>query len=86
MYEFAKRIVSAKKIVVTKTLDKSMWLGTELAKGDLVVEVNKLKKQEGKDIVVNGGSSFDAALIKEELIDEFQFYINPVAFGKGIHI
>jgi dihydrofolate reductase len=86
MYEFAKRIVSAKKIVFTKTLDKSIWPNTELAKGDLADEVNKLKNQEGKDIVVYGGSSFVAALIKEVLIDEFQFYINPVALGKGIHI
>src|SRR4030066_695520 len=35
MYEVAKRIVSAKKIVFTKTLDKSAWNNTELAKGNL---------------------------------------------------
>lgn len=86
MYEFAKRIVSAKKIVFTKTLDQSIWDNTELAKGNLVDEVKKLKNQDGKDIVVYGGSSFVSALIKEGLIDEFQFYINPVALGKGVHI
>ena len=86
MYEFAKRIVSAKKIVFTKTLYKSVWVNTELAKGNLADEVKKLKDQNGKDIVVYGGSSFVSALIKEELIDEFQFYINPVALGKGVHI
>lgn len=86
MYEFAKRIVSAKKIVFTKTLDKSIWDNTELAKGNLVDEINKLKEQDGKDIVVYGGSSFVSALIKEGLVDEFQFYINPVALGKGVHI
>lgn len=86
MFEFAKRIVSAKKIVFTKTLDKSVWPNTELAKGNLVDEIMDLKKQNGKDIVVYGGSSFVSALIKEGLIDEFQFYINPVALGKGVHI
>ena len=84
MYEFAKRIVAAKKIVFTKTLEKSIWPNTELAKGDLVNEVKKLKAQSGKDIVVYGGSSFVAALIKEGLIDEYQFYINPVVLGKGM--
>ena len=86
MYEFAKRIVSAKKIVFTKTLDKSVWANTELAKGNLADEIKNLKNQGGKDIVVYGGSSFVSALIKERLIDEFQFYINPVALGKGVHI
>lgn len=86
MIEFAKRIVAAKKIVFTKTLDKSPWDNTELAKGNLVDEIQKLKNQAGKDIVVYGGSSFVSALIRDGLIDEFQFYINPVALGKGVHI
>ncbi len=86
MIEFAKRIVAARKIVFTKTLDKSQWDNTELAKGNLVEEIQKLKNQAGKDIVVYGGSSFVSALIRDELIDEFQFYINPVALGKGVHI
>src|SRR5688572_2068268 len=86
MYEFAKRIVRARKIVFTKTLDKSVWDNTELATGNLVEEIKNLKNQSGKDIVVYGGSSFVSALIKEQLIDEFHFYINPVVFGKGVHI
>lgn len=86
MYEFAKRIVSARKIVFTKTLEKSLWKNTELATGDLTEEVIKLKNQEGKDMVVYGGSSFVSSLIKEGLIDEFHFYVNPVVLGKGEHI
>ncbi len=86
MHEFAVRIVGAKKIVFTKTLEKSVWDNTELAKGELREEVMMLKEQNGKDIVVYGGSSFVAALVKERLIDEFQFYINPVVLGKGVSI
>lgn len=86
MHEFATRIVAARKIVFTKTLEKSIWPNTELAKDDLIDEVKKLKNQNGKDIVVYGGSSFVSALIKEKLINEFFFYINPVAIGKGVHI
>jgi dihydrofolate reductase len=84
MYEFARRIVSANKVVFTKTLDKSIWDKTELAKGNLRDEINRLKNQNGKDIIVYGGSSFVSALIKEELIDEFHFFINPIALGKGV--
>src|SRR3989344_359720 len=83
MYDFATRIVAAKKVVFTKTLEKSMWNKTVLAKGDLKDEVTKLKKESGKDLIVYGGSSFVADLIKEKLIDEFHFFVNPIALGKG---
>lgn len=83
MHDFATRIVAAKKVVFTKTLEESIWENTELARGDLMEEVNRLKAQPGKDLIVYGGSSFAAALAKEGLIDEFNFFINPVALGKG---
>ena len=83
MYDFAQRIVNRKKVVFTKTLDKSIWDKTELAKGDLTDEINRLKNQDGKDIIVYGGSSLVSALIKAGLIDEFHFFINPIAIGKG---
>lgn len=86
MFEFAKRIVAAKKMVFTKTLDHSIWANTELAKGNLLDEINKLKNQDGKDMVTYGGSSFVSALIKAGLIDEYRFYINPVVLGKGVAI
>jgi dihydrofolate reductase len=83
MYEAAKRIVRARKIVFTKTLAQSEWDNTELAKGNLADEIKKLKNQNGKDIIVYGGSSFVSAIIKEGLIDEFHLFVNPVALGHG---
>ncbi len=83
MFAFANQIVNARKIVFTKTLEKSIWENTEIAKGDLVDEVNNLKDQNGKDIVVYGGTSFVSSLVENNLIDEFYFYVNPVVLGKG---
>ena len=83
MHEVGQRIVDTKKVVFSRILDKSEWDNTILAKGPLAVEVNKLKKQDGKDIIVYGGTSFVSSLLKENLIDEFHFFINPVALGQG---
>jgi len=83
MYEVAKIKAGQKKIVFSKTLDKPVWDNTDLAKGNLVDEVNKLKKQNGKDIIVYGGTSFVSELIKTGLIDEFHFFLNPVSLGKN---
>lgn len=83
MYEVAAIKADQKKVVFSKTLEKSDWENTVIAKGDLVEEVERLKKQAGKDIIVYGGSSFAAALAKANLIDEYHLFINPVAVGKG---
>ena len=79
----AKKMIEIPKVVFTKTLNKSEWINTDLATGDLKDEINKLKSQTGKDIIVYGGASFDSSLIKENLIDEFYLFINPVAIGTG---
>ena len=70
MHDIATRIVAARKIVFTKTLSESIWPNTELARGELKAEVLALKSQPGKDILVYGGSSFVAALLKAGLVDD----------------
>lgn len=85
-YLLAKKLVAASKVVFTKTLKESTWNNTTLATGDIVQEVNKLKNQEGKDIIVYGGGGFVSSLIKEGLIDEFHLFINPNALGQGMPI
>ncbi len=82
-YAFAKPITEMKKYVFTKTLKKPKWKNTELMKGNYVAEIKKLKKQSGKDIIVYGGASFVASLIKAQLIDEYHLLMNPSILGKG---
>ena len=82
-YAFAKKMVDIPKVVFTRTLDESRWPNTVLAKGDIVEEVNKLKNRPGKDLLVYGGAGFVSSLIKHDLIDEYHFFVNPVAIGKG---
>lgn len=81
-----KKFTDTPKVVFTKTLNKSEWENTALAKGNLADEINALKKQDGKDIIVYGGATFVSALIQHKLIDELHLFINPVAIGVGMPI
>ena len=83
---FAKKMVNTQKIVFSKTLEKSSWNNTLLATGSLTEEINNLKNQSGKDLIVYGGAGFVSSLIQEGLIDEYYFIINPVAIGSGMTI
>lgn len=85
-HPFAKKIADLPKVVFTKTLDKSIWNNTTLAKGNLSDEIVRLKKKDGKDILVFGGAGLVSSLIKEGLIDEYHLIINPTAIGNGMTI
>lgn len=84
--ESGKKFTDTPKVVFSKTLDKCPWGNTVLAKGNIVEEITKLKKQGGKDIYACGGATFVSALIKHGLIDEFHLFINPTAIGNGLPI
>ena len=85
-YAFSKKMIETPKVVFTKTLNKSTWINTDIVTGNIIEEVSKIKRQNGGDIIVYGGASFDSSLIKEKLIDEFYLFINPVAIGNGMTI
>jgi dihydrofolate reductase len=85
-YPLAKQLVDTPKVVFTKTLKESSWNNTTLATGDLVEEVNRIKNQPGRDIIVYGGGGFVSSLIKEDLIDEYHLFINPNILGQGMPI
>jgi len=85
-YNFAKKMVDTPKVVFSKTIDKSPWNNTVIAKGGLTDEINRLKNRPGGDIIVYGGSGFVTNLIKAGLIDEYHLFINPAAIGRGMTI
>src|SRR5690242_2934357 len=69
-YPYAKIFVDTPKIVFSKTVKTVPGKNVQVENGDLVQSINKLKKQQGKDIIVYGGANFASELIKNNLIDE----------------
>jgi dihydrofolate reductase len=85
-YSFAQKMVNIPKIVFSKTEKNSPGKNARMENGDLKTEVNKLKSLPGKDIIVYGGAGFVSSLIKENLIDDYYFFVNPVAIVRGLTI
>jgi dihydrofolate reductase len=74
------------KLVFSNTLHDAPW-GTwapaRVVPGDAVVEVRRLKAQDGKDLVLWGSLSLAQALITADLIDEYHLQICPTLVGGG---
>jgi dihydrofolate reductase len=68
--------------VFSNSLDK-VKEGSILIKGDIRTEVEKIKKQQGKDIWLFGGASLTTALMNLKLIDEVHLAVHPIILGGG---
>lgn len=75
---------SAKKIVVSHTMYGMNYPGAIFLKGDVKEEINTIKQQPGKNILIFGSPSVVQSLTDENIIDEYWIFINPVIFGEGI--
>ncbi len=71
------------KYVVSTTLDKAEWKNSHLIKGNVVVELNKLKAQPGQDINTVGSGTLVRSLLQADLVDELQLMLCPIVIGTG---
>jgi len=60
------------------------WAEAEVASGDLVAHMKRLKQQPGKFILAHGGAQFAQSLVASGLIDEYRLVVHPVILGKGL--
>jgi dihydrofolate reductase len=81
MEPFARTINSAKKYVVSSTLDRVDW-NAEIVRGDLEKAVQQLKQESGKGLFV-AGVKLAQALAELGLIDEYEFMVQPRLVGHG---
>jgi dihydrofolate reductase len=81
--EFADKMNSMPKFVVSTTLRDLDWNNSTLIQGDVAEEVATLKEQEGGPVLVAGSRTLVHALIRAGLVDEFRLMIFPVVLGSG---
>jgi dihydrofolate reductase len=73
----------AKKYVVSHKPYKLSWDNSELITGDVVAEIKKLKKSDGRDLWVWGSGNLIQTLLKHNLVDRMYLWIFPITIGTG---
>jgi dihydrofolate reductase len=81
--EWADRLNTMPKYVVSSTIEEPVWSNSTVLKGDVVSEVAKLKHKLEGEIVVYGSAQLAHTLIEHNLVDEVRLMIYPVALGTG---
>jgi dihydrofolate reductase len=83
---FADKMNSMPKHVVSTTLDKAEWAGSQLITRDVPAAVQALKDQPGGDLLLSGSAQLFNALKQENLIDLYRFMLHPVVLGAGARL
>jgi dihydrofolate reductase len=81
--EWADRLNSLPKYVVSSTLEDAKWTNATVLKGDVVDEVSKLKQELDGDIVIYASYQLGRTLIDHDLVDELRLVVFPVLLGAG---
>jgi dihydrofolate reductase len=82
--EFADKLNSMPKYVVSSTLTAPEWTNSTVLHGDDLVEaVSKLKQDADGDVVVHGSAQLVQTLIEHDLVDELRLMVYPVILGTG---
>ena len=75
---------SVQKIVLSRTLNGDNLKNTKIIRDNIPGEINKIKQQPGRNILIFGSPTAVHSLLQENLVDEFWLFVNPVILGQGI--
>lgn len=82
--EHSKWYKKVQKIVLSKSIKDLDLSNTIIINDNLSDKINEIKQQEGEDILIFGSPTATHSLMKENLIDGYWLFVNPIILGKGI--
>lgn len=83
---FTDRFNWLPKYVVSDSLTEgdATWNNTQILRGtNLADELNALKQEDGKDIVIHGSGKLINSLMPLGVIDEYRLMVHPIVVGHG---
>jgi dihydrofolate reductase len=81
--EWADKLNSMPKYVVSSTLDEPKWSNATVLSGDVMAQISKLKQGSNGEILVYASYQLVRALLEHDLADELRLVVFPVALGAG---
>lgn len=83
--EFAAVMDKIGKLVFSHTLKHVKWENARIAEGSVKEEIETLRQQPGRDILV-GSPGLIVAAMNLQLVDELQICVHPRIMAKGLSL
>lgn len=79
----ARSLNEMTKLVFSKTLKDVSWRNSRMVRDLSPAEIQMMKQQPGKDMIIFGSGSIVSQLTQHSLIDEYQAVVSAVVLGRG---
>jgi dihydrofolate reductase len=84
--EFADKMNTMPKVVVSGTLKDAAWNNTTVLDGDVVAGITEIKQQDGGPVLVAGSATLVHTLLDHDLVDELRLMVFPLSIGAGLRV
>ncbi|MET0300015.1 MAG: dihydrofolate reductase family protein [Flavitalea sp.] len=81
--DYARFAEKTSHMVFSQTINEAGWENATIIHGDVVSEIEKIKKRPGKDIHLVGGGRLAATALNAGMVDILTVSIHPVVLGGG---
>lgn len=82
--DFNDLMLRHEKVIFSRTLTRAAgWGNCRLANRNAAKEIDGLKSDKGKDLLIYGSGKLVTSLARLNLIDEYRLWMHPVALQKG---
>jgi dihydrofolate reductase len=81
--QYARKLNAMRKVVFSKSLSSADWNNSTLVREIVPEDIEKMKQEPGKDMLIYGSASVVQELTNLGLIDEYQLLLHPVILGSG---
>ncbi len=75
---------SVTKVVISNSMKESIIPKVQIISNNIPGQIQHLKQQTGKNILILGSPTAAHLLMQYNLIDEYWLFVNPILIGEGI--
>jgi dihydrofolate reductase len=79
----AEMLNRSKKLVFSRTRPDVTWNNSHIVRELDPRQIEEMKRQSGKDMIIFGSGTIVSQLTERRLIDEYQLIVGPVILGSG---
>jgi dihydrofolate reductase len=83
LHDYSRYLDQVDKVCLSRTVKEPGWENSRIMKGDLGKIVANLRKEDGGNIMIEGGPRVIQEVLRRQLADDYWFFIMPVVYGKG---
>lgn len=80
---YADRLRELPKLVASSTLTGELTWNATLLEGDAIAALERIKKQDGGDIMMYGNPALLHTLLENGMVDQLDILLHPIVLGTG---